>query len=253
MYEGFATVYDHMMDHIPYEEWFEKIRTYLTAQGIAEGTLCELACGTGTMTEFFAGAGYQMIGVDRSAEMLAVAHEKKLESGADILYVQQDMENLELAEPVDAVLCVCDSMNYLLQEDSLLNTFARVKEYLKPEGCFLFDLKTAYCYRNIIGNQTWVEQDEEVSYIWENYFYEEEDINEYMLTIFRKQQDSGLYERMEEAHYQRAYPVEKLKSLLEQAGLTMTACYDDSMTKAPQPDSERIYVIAKIQGDDDEK
>lgn len=246
MYEKFANVYDHMMDQIPYEEWFEQLKNYLVSHGVEQGTICELGCGTGTMTERFAKAGYQMIGVDSSAEMLALAQDKKLEAGSDILYLQQDMTKLELSEPVDTFLSVCDSVNYLLQDDALAAVFSRVKEYLKPEGYFIFDLKTAYCYRNIIGNQTWVEQDEEVSYIWENYYYEDQDINEYMLTIFRRQLDSDLYERIEEAHYQKAYSVDKLEKLLDESGLSMVECFDSSMQGPPTENSERIYVVAKV-------
>lgn len=247
MYEGFANVYDHMMNHIPYEEWFERLKSYLAEHGITSGTICELGCGTGVMTELFAGAGFQMIGVDQSADMLAIATTKKMKTGSDILYVEQNMENLELAEPVDAIISVCDSINYLLQEEALSAVFDRVHKYLKPGGYFIFDMKTAYCYRNIIGNQTWVEQDEEVSYIWENYFYEDSDINEYMLTIFRKQQDSNLYERIEEAHYQKAYTIPALKILLNQNGLEVVDCFDETMQEKPTENSERVYIVAKIQ------
>ncbi len=243
MYEGFSNVYDHVMNHIPYDEWFEKLHRYLKARGIEKGTVCELGCGTGTMSEKFASAGYQVIGVDQSPEMLALAQAKKPEN---VIYVEQNMENLELDGPVDAIFSVCDSINYLMQESALLNTFSRVREYLKPEGYFIFDMKTVYCYRNIIGNQTWVEQDEEVSYIWENYFYEDEDVNEYMLTIFRKQPDSGLYERIEEAHYQKAYALEDLQRFLEESGLEMVECFDETLEAAPADSSERIYVVAKI-------
>lgn len=247
MYEGFANVYDHMMNHIPYEEWFERLKSYLAEHGITSGTICELGCGTGVMTELFAGAGFQMIGVDQSADMLAIATTKKMKTGSDILYVEQKMENLELAEPVDAIISVCDSINYLLQEEALNAVFERVHKYLKPGGYLIFDMKTAYCYRNIIGNQTWVEQDEEVSYIWENYYYEDSDINEYMLTIFRKQQDSDLYERIEEAHYQKAYTIPALKILLNQNGLEVVDCFDETMQEKPTENSERVYIVAKIQ------
>lgn len=247
MYEGFANVYDHMMNHIPYEEWFERLKSYLAEHGITLGTICELGCGTGVMTELFAGAGFQMIGVDQSADMLAIATTKKMKTGSDILYVEQKMENLELAEPVDAIISVCDSINYLLQEEALNAVFERVHKYLKPGGYLIFDMKTAYCYRNIIGNQTWVEQDEEVSYIWENYYYEDSDINEYMLTIFRKQQDSDLYERIEEAHYQKTYTIPALKILLNQNGLEIVDCFDETMQEKPTENSERVYIVAKIQ------
>lgn len=245
MYEGFANVYEHMMNNIPYDAWFEALKGYLEKNGITEGTICELGCGTGIMTEKFAEAGFSMIGVDQSVDMLALAKQKQEESGSEILYLNQNMEELELDGPVDAVISVCDSVNYLLQEDTMKSLFARVKKYLKAGGYFIFDLKTVYCYRNLIGNQTWVEQDEEVSYIWENYFYDDQDINEYMLTIFKKQPDSELYERIEEAHYQRAYGVEQLREMLADSGLTMVECFDENMKKQPSESSERIYVVAK--------
>ena len=247
MYEGFANVYDHVMNNISYEEWFGRLKSYLEDHGIKEGTICELGCGTGIMTEMFAKAGYQMIGVDRSGDMLALAKNKMSESGSDILYLQQPMEKLELAGPVEAVISVCDSINYLLQEEDMISTFSRVKKYLKPGGYFIFDLKTAYCYQNIIGNQTWVEQDDEVSYIWENYFYEDQNINEYTLTIFKKQQEGELYEKIEEAHYQKAYSIERLRSLLEKSGLEMVECFDENMQTEQTANSERIYVVAKVQ------
>lgn len=246
MYEGFANVYDHMMNHIPYDEWFEKLLQYLQNHGVTEGRICELGCGTGIMTEKFAAAGYSMIGLDKSEDMLALARQKQEESGSRILYLHQNMEEMELDAPVDAMISVCDSVNYLLQEDLMNALFARVKKYVKPGGYFIFDLKTAYCYRNIIGNQTWVEQDEEVSYIWENYFYEDQDINEYMLTIFKKQPDSDLYERIEEAHYQRAYSIDCLRELLADNGLSMEECFDADMVHRPNETSERIYLIVRV-------
>jgi cyclopropane fatty-acyl-phospholipid synthase-like methyltransferase len=187
-----------------------------------------------------------MIGIDNSTDMLALAEQKKEENGLDILYLNQSMEELELDEPVDAIISVCDSMNYLLQDEAMTALFARVKKYLKPGGYFIFDMKTVYCYRNIIGNQTWVEQDEEVSYIWENYFYEDEDVNEYMLTIFRKQPDSELYERIEEAHYQRAYSIDHLREMLEASGMKLEASFDADMENLPHGNSERIYLVAQV-------
>ena len=244
MYEGFAGVYDQVMDNIPYEEWFEKIRQYLSSHGMTEGTICELGCGTGTMTELFAGAGYRMIGIDVSPEMLALAHIKREESGSDILYLEQSMEEMELAEPVDAMISVCDSVNYLLQDEQLEGLFAGVKRHLRPGGYLIFDVKTAYCYQNIIGNQTWVEQDEDVSYIWENYYYDDRDINEYMLTIFRRRED-GLFEKSEEAHYQRAYDIPTLREKLEQAGLTWVEAFGSDLTSEPGETDERYYIVCK--------
>ncbi|MEE3467369.1 MAG: class I SAM-dependent methyltransferase [Eubacterium sp.] len=244
MYEGFANVYDQVMDNIPYEEWFEKLHSYLREHGIAEGSICELGCGTGTMTELFAGAGYHMIGIDVSPEMLALANMKREESGADILYLEQAMEEMELTDPVDAMISVCDSVNYLLHEEQLASLFAGVKRYLRPGGYLIFDVKTAYCYQQIIGNQTWVEQDDDVSYIWENYFYDDREINEYMLTIFRRRED-GLFEKSEEAHYQRAYEFSLLREKIEQSGLEFVEAFGSDMHSEPGEMDERIYIVCK--------
>ncbi len=244
MYEGFAGVYDQVMDNIPYEEWFERLHEYLISHGIKEGSICELGCGTGTMTEKFAGAGYQMIGIDVSPEMLALANAKREENGSDTIYLEQPMEEMELSEPVDAMISVCDSVNYLLHEEQLEGLFSRVKQYLRPDGYFIFDVKTAYCYQQIIGNQTWVEQDEDISYIWENYYYDDRDINEYMLTIFRRRED-GLYEKSEEAHYQRAYDIALLREKIEQAGLTFVEAFGSDLKTEPGAMDERFYIVCK--------
>lgn len=253
MYEGFADVYDHMMSDIPYDTWFHALRTYLAGHGIEKGTICDLGCGTGSMTERFAAAGFHMIGVDLSEDMLAIARNKKDQAGSDILYIQQDMQELELAEPVDAVISVCDSMNYILEEDDMRRVFQRVYQYLKPGGYFIFDLKTVYCYRNVIGSQILAEQDEDVSYIWENYYYEDENINEYTLTVFQRQPGGRLYERIDEIHYQRAYSISVLEELLESSGLAVADIFDSSMKESPKDDSERIYMIAKKREDSHEQ
>lgn len=225
MYETFAGIYDDMMEEIPYEEWFERTWKFLADKNIVGGTICELGCGTGTMTELFARAGYDMIGVDLSADMLAQALNKSEEAGLDILYIQQDMAELELGTAVDAVISLCDSMNYLAEEQDMKKTFRHVYEALKPGGYFFFDLKTAYCFRELFGNEVRVEQDENMTCIWENYFYEEEAVNEYSLTIFRRQPGSDLFERTEEVHEQRAYEIEEVKQWLAECGFCNIVCF----------------------------
>lgn len=248
MYGKFANVYDYVMNEIPYDDWYEKLFEYLQQHGKEKGRICDLGCGTGIMTEKFAKAGYEMLGVDSSVDMLAQAYQRKEKNNSSVIYLHQDMCNLELDEPVDAFISVCDSINYLLQEEELNALFCGVKRYLKSGGYFIFDLKTVYCYRNVIGNQTWVEQDDNVSYIWENYFYEDQDINEYMLTIFKKQQSGELYERFEETHYQRAYSVDTLRQLLEEAGLELVQSFDEDMKSPVNANSERIYIVARNGG-----
>ena len=183
-YTSFAYVYDTFMDNVPYGEWARHIREKLCEHGVTDGIVLDLGCGTGTMTERLAGYGYDMIGVDNSEEMLELAMEKKTESGSDILYLLQDMRGFELYGTVRAVVSVCDSVNYITEPDELEEVFRLVNNYLDPKGIFLFDFNTVHKYRDVIGDSTIAEDRGVCSFIWDNRYYEKEQINEYDLTLF---------------------------------------------------------------------
>lgn len=200
------------------------------------------------MTELLAADGYDMIGVDNSPDMLEIAMEKREKSGQDILYLLQDMREFELYGTVRAIVCVCDSINYILEETDLLQVFRLVNNYLDPGGYFIFDMNTIYKYRDLMGECTIAENREEGSFIWDNYFDEEEQINSYELTLFIPEGDEGLFRRYEEEHVQRAYEIKEIEDLLSQAGLKLEAVYDAFTRNAPQADSERIYFIAREYG-----
>lgn len=183
-YTSFAYVYDTFMDNVPYGEWARHIREKLCEHGVTDGIVLDLGCGTGTMTGRLAGYGYDMIGVDNSEEMLELAMEKKTESGYDILYLLQDMRGFELYGTVRAVVSVCDSVNYITEPDELEEVFRLVNNYLDPKGIFLFDFNTVHKYRDVIGDSTIAEDRGVCSFIWDNRYYEKEQINEYDLTLF---------------------------------------------------------------------
>lgn len=183
-YTSFAYVYDTFMDNVPYGEWARHIREKLCEHGVTDGIVLDLGCGTGTMTERLAGYGYDMIGVDNSEEVLELAMEKKTESGYDILYLLQDMRGFELYGTVRAVVSVCDSVNYITEPDELEEVFRLVNNYLDPKGIFLFDFNTVHKYRDVIGDSTIAEDRGVCSFIWDNRYYEKEQINEYDLTLF---------------------------------------------------------------------
>lgn len=247
-YTSFAAVYDTFMDNIPYEEWEKYLKSLLYEYGVREGLVLELGCGTGNMTEILAQSGYDMIGVDNAEEMLEIAIEKRMKSGLDILYLQQDMREFELYGTVKAIVSVCDSVNYILEEEELEEVFRLVNNYLDPGGVFIFDFNTVYKYREILGNQTIAENREECSFIWDNYYYEEERINEYELSLFIREGDSELYRKYQETHFQKAYDLETMKRLITQSGLEYITAYDAFTKEAPTRVSERIYVIARERG-----
>ena len=247
-YTSFAAVYDTFMDNIPYEEWEKYLKSLLYEYGVREGLVLELGCRTGNMTEILAQSGYDMIGVDNAEEMLEIAIEKRMKSGLDILYLQQDMREFELYGTVKAIVSVCDSVNYILEEEELEEVFRLVNNYLDPGGVFIFDFNTVYKYREILGDQTIAENREECSFIWDNYYYEEERINEYELSLFIREGDSELYRKYQETHFQKAYDLETMKRLITQSGLEYITAYDAFTKEAPTRVSERIYVIARERG-----
>ena len=247
-YTSFASVYDTFMDNIPYEEWADYLIELLKEYGIQDGLVADLGCGTGNMTELLAGAGYDMIGIDNAEEMLEIAMEKREKSGQDILYLLQDMREFELYGTVKAIVSICDSINYITEEEDLLEVFRLANNYLDPKGLFVFDFNTVYKYREILGDQTIAEDREDCSFIWDNYYYEDEEINEYELSLFIKEKDSDLYRKYQETHMQKAYTLETICRLIEEAGLEYVTAYDAFTRNAPTGESERIYVIAREKG-----
>lgn len=242
MYEGFAGIYDRMMSEIPYDKWFRKLYSYLEQHGKRGGHLCELGCGTGEMSRRFSNAGYEVTGIDLSPDMLAMAVQKE-KGSHDILYLNQDMTDFSLHKPADVVLCICDSINYLLEEEDLERTLCCIRDSLEEDGIFLFDMKTEYCFANVLGDQVRVEDEEDYTVIWDNVYDSRERLNEYLLTMFICGED-GRYERYEECHRQKAYTEEQVKALLKKTGFLLQGCFGEDMVSAPSPEDERIYIAA---------
>ena len=243
-YTDFANVYDTFMDETPYEEWCEFLVQKLEEYKVPKGLVLDLGCGTGTLTEMLSKEGYDMIGVDNSSQMLSIAMEKREQSEENILYLLQDMREFELYGTVGAVISVCDSLNYLLEEEDLVETFKLVNNYLDPKGIFIFDFNTVYKYEEVIGDTTIAENREDCSFIWENYYHEEEQINEYDLTIFVKE-DEDVFRKFEENHFQRGYQLEQMKNALQQAGMEFITAIDADTHEEVTDVSERIYCIAR--------
>ena len=246
-YTSFAEVYDTFMDNVPYDEWADYVEHLLKEQDIDSGLVLELGCGTGSMTEALSNRGYDMIGVDNAQEMLDIARRKKEKSGQDILYLLQDMQAFELYGTVRAAVSVCDSINYVTEPEDVIQVFRLVNNYLDPEGVFVFDFNTQYKYKEVMGDCTIAEDREDCSFIWDNFYDEEEKINEYELTLFLRE-EGNLYRKYQEVHFQRAYTLEEMTEYLERAGLIFLAAYDAYTRFTADEKSERITILAKEHG-----
>lgn len=259
-YSSFAKVYDTFMDETPYEEWGMRIREMIERYGVSKpgeskisgndvlaserNLVVDLGCGTGTMTELLYSYGYDMVGVDNAEEMLSVAMEKKVGKGSSILYLLQDMRELELYSTVGTVVSVCDSLNYLLEEDDLIETFKKVDNYLYPGGVFIFDFNTVYKYETVIGDTTIAESRDDCSFIWENFYHPEEEINEYDLTLFVEEEE-GLYRKFTETHYQRGYTLEQMRAVAKAAGLEWVYAMDADTCEEVNDCTERVFAVVR--------
>lgn len=267
-YVDFASVYDELMDATPYEAWKDRIEKLIREYGVTErrrtnaietgeteeallaserDLVVDLGCGTGTLAEMLWKDGYDVIGIDNSGSMLEKAMEKKEESGSEILYLMQDMRELSLYSTVGTVVSVCDSINYVLEDEELLQVFSLVNNYLFPGGIFIFDFNTDHKYRDVIGDAVIAENREDCSFIWENYYDPDERINEYDLTLFLRR-EGELFERVTETHFQRGYEPEEIRELLGRAGMEFILMRDADSDGDVTESSERVYVVARERG-----
>lgn len=205
--------------------------------------------------------------------------EDTMEGPSSILYLNQDMREFELFGTVAAIVCICDGMNYLTTEEDLLKVFQLANNYLNKDGVFIFDLNTEFKYKYLLADNVIAENREDCSFIWENYYNEDQKTNEYNMTIFVKQsedeeeelealveldekeelealeesdelevledEEEATFLRFRETHVQKAYSLDTIKCLIEKSGMEFVTAYDAFTKMAPREDSERIYVIAK--------
>ena len=269
-YTDFAEVYDEFMDATPYEEWCNRFVEIIKAYGISKpqqevdkegmseeelalaserNLVLDLGCGTGTLTELMAEEGFDVMGIDMSYDMLQIAMDKSAKFGHDIMYLCQDMRELELYCTVGTVICVCDSINYVLEDEEVIETFARVNNYLYPKGLFIFDFNTNYKYAEVIGDTTIAENREDCSFIWDNYYDEESHINEYDLTIFvRESEDEEMFRRFQETHFQRGYDFEEMLLFVKKAGMEFVTALDAETNGDITEETERVLMVCREKG-----
>lgn len=240
-YMDFAYVYDKLIDQ-NYEKWADYIEKIFELKGKKPDLVLDLGCGTGSITNILAKRGYDMIGVDLSPDMLNVARDKAMEENLDVLYLCQDIREFELYGTVDAVICTLDVLNYITDPKDLDKVFALVRNYLNPDGIFIFDINTEYKLKNVLGNNTFVNDENGVFYTWENEYLE--NISNQYLTFFAENKD-GLYERFDENHVQRAYSVDEIKEKLLNNKMTFEGEYELFSFEKPRDICEKTVIVSK--------
>ena len=244
-YEALASCYDSFTEDVQYERRARYLSRLLAVPKGKRWTILDLACGTGTLTEIFARAGHRMVGVDLSADMLAVAANKFSELSADErpLLLQQSMTALRLPFTVDAAFCALDSLNYLLRPEEVRRTFRAVARALTPGGRFAFDVHSPEHLAALDG-QVFLDESEDAYCVWRGVYAPRAQILSYAMDVFRLDRD-GRWQRSFEEHRERAYSAEELTAWLCDAGFTDVCVYGEFTKKAPRDGEERLYFTAR--------
>jgi SAM-dependent methyltransferase len=244
-YGGFAYLYDQLMGDVPYDKWVKITEEFGSKYQVSGRSLLDVACGTGELSCRFAFQGYQVTGVDLSEDMLAVAMAKSEAEGLRIPFIQQNMVDLEVVDQYDFITIFCDSLNYLTSEEEVIQTFEGVAKHLKEDGLFLFDVHSEYKMESIFQDQTFTHIDDNICYIW-NCFRGDFPLSvEHELTFFVSEQSGRKFDRMEESHFQRTYPINQYRSWLQQTGFETLQILGDLENHPPSDKSERILFIAR--------
>lgn len=244
-YADFAAFYDRLTDDVGYPQRAAYLASLLAENGVNEGLVLDLACGTGSLTLELAKQGYELIGVDASPDMLCAAQEKCARGGADVLFLCQRMEALNLFGTVNAAVCTLDSLNHITATDALREVFRRVALFLEPGGLFVFDVNTPWKHRAVLGDNTFVYDLDGLYCVWQNAYDAQDDTVEILLDFFEQRED-GSYARFGEQFTERAYSHAAICSFLEEAGLSLLGYFAELARTPPREDTQRaVYVVKK--------
>ena len=242
-YSDFAFVYDGLMADVDYSARTEYILKLFKKFGHTPTLLLDLACGTGGFSKEFAKRGIEVIGVDMSEDMLSVARETSMDENLDILYLCQKADELDLYGTVDGAVCCMDSINHITDKKELVKAFKRVSLFLEPQKLFIFDVNTVFKHEKILGDNTFVLENENVYCVWQNEYDKKRKETRISLDFFT--QNGENYQRSGEEFFERAYSDEDLEKMLKSAGFKVEAVFGDMTLKAPKEDAERKFFVCR--------
>lgn len=249
-YGDFAYYYDMLTENVDYESRCEYICNLLAENGVGKGILLDLACGTGTMSMLLSDKGYDVIGVDASEDMLSVAQEKKMESGKDIMFLCQRMEELDLFGTINAAVCTLDSINHITDGKTVEKVFSKVSLFMEDKGLFLFDVNTPYKHREILGDNTFIYDMDDVYCVWQNSTDKDTLLTEVSLDIFEKdtEEEEDVYYRYSEEFSEKGYELSEIEKWLTKNKFEVLGVFEEMTKKAVSENTQRAVFLARKHG-----
>lgn len=229
-------------EDVDYGKICDFIENVFAERDISPVLIADIACGTGGVTLPLAARGYDMIGIDRSGEMLDIARKKDKDN--KILFINQPIERLDLYGTVGAALCMTDGFNYVLSDKELLSALTRLRTcFLDRGGVLIFDVRSDYCLKNIHADRTFVYDADDIFYVWENKYLEKKHLSEMTVNFFKKSKAG--YRRICERQLQRGRSEEDIRKILKMAGFVNIACYSDTSFTPAREDSQRLWFVCE--------
>ena len=243
-YDAFSFCYDRFTEDVDYSFRVNRLLELFEKYDKKPTLLLDLACGTGNFSFPLAERGIDVIGVDCSEGILAAAISKLPEGSTNPLFLNQYAEQLELYGTVDGAISMLDSLNHITDYENFLAAIERVSLFLEKGRLFIFDLNTPYKHKEVLGDNTFVREDETAFCVWQNDYDGENTVDIYL--DFFVENKNGSYERLSESFSEVAYTNEQVITALEGAGLEIVATLDDMTENPPNEKSERItYIVRK--------
>ena len=239
-YSDFSCVYDKFIDDVDYKSLCESLLLICKEFSHTPRLVLDACCGTGNFTKELIEKGFDVIGVDNSSQMLSIAKDKLGESCSLIC---QDLCELDLYGTVDTVFCMLDSLNHITDYEDFKLAVSRLALFLEPGGLMVFDVNTIFKHKEILSDNIFTQEKENIYMIWENSLYEDNIVN-INLDFFVGEED-GRYSRLCENFDERAYSDDELNSALKDAGLTVLKTIDFYSGDEPNETSEKIVYIVK--------
>ena len=242
-YGDFAYFYDEFNGAADYDALHDFLLSRLHQNRLPGSIVADLGCGTGELTLRLAQDGYDMIAVDGSAEMLSMLSEKLQENAPEhpVLLLQQDLCALDLYGTIHAAVCTFDTLNHLGDAEAMARAIARVGLFMEKDGLFLFDVNTPYKHREVLGNETFVLEDEDAVCTWKNELQEDRQRTRISIAITYE----GDPEPCRETFYEYYCAPQQLTEFCEKSGFRVLEIVDGERFCAPQPTSQRLLFVAK--------
>lgn len=242
-YGDFARFYDKFTKNVNYEARARYFDAIIQKYNPNTSILLDLACGTGSLSFELEKYGYDIVAVDNSFEMLSVAAEKKSDLESNVLFLCQEMSELDLFGTIDATVCALDSINHITDENELEDVFKKVSLFSNKGAVFVFDVNTIYKHQNILADNTFVYEKNDTFCVWQNNLNEDNLTVDISLDFFDKN-ENGTYDRYSSDFSEKAYNIDFLKNLLTKSGFEVKAVFDEDSFLPINRDSQRAIIVA---------